>query len=140
MKFRGNYENLIDNKGRMSVPSKFRKALKSTVFVSAEFENSLVLRSADEFKSWESRLNDLDPLDKASRTLQRLILGNSDELKIDSKGRINLPKTLMNSVGIKEKVYVVGVGNRIEIHSAQSWKQMNNKTSLEEAAEEISKK
>jgi DNA-binding transcriptional regulator/RsmH inhibitor MraZ len=51
MKFNGNYENHLDNKGRMIVPAKFRKILGKSIVVSLEFENALVLRTTEDFNS-----------------------------------------------------------------------------------------
>lgn len=141
MKFIGSYINKIDDKGRMIVPSNFKKILDTTIFLSLEFENTLVIRTKDDFQKWENELKDLDPLKKSTRTLQRLILGNSEKIKIDSKGRINIPNILLKNSNIGKNVVVVGVGNKIEIHSEDVWNEMNtNKFSLEDAAEEISKK
>lgn len=141
MKFIGNHLNSIDNKGRMIVPSKFRKYLKNTVVLSLEFENTLVLRETSEFEKWSKLITEKSVFSKDVRLLQRLIFGRSEKINIDAKGRINISPELLKTCKIKNDVQIVGVGNKIEIHSIESWNKINTSTnvSLENIAEKLSK-
>ena len=59
--------------------------------------------------------------------------------KKDPEGRILLPQYLKDFAGIKRDVIVVGVSNRIEIWSRDTWKEFyaNSKQSFEEIAERL---
>ncbi len=141
MKFIGNYSNNIDEKGRIIIPAKFRNELGSKVFVSFEFENTLVIRHADDFKKWTSTLMEMNNLNPSARKLQRAILGNSVEINIDSKGRALIPKNLLERASITKGAEIVGVGDRVEIFSDKAWEKMNkdfDAGELEKLAKELS--
>ncbi len=134
----GNHKVSIDEKGRMTIPTKFRDELGKEVVVSFEFEGLLVIRSKNEWKKWEELILSKGTLNKNARILQRKILGNSGEAIIDSKGRILLPKTLVEVSNLESNVQVVGVGNKLEIVSETTWKEMleeeESNLSIEDAA------
>ncbi len=135
----GNNKVSIDEKGRLTIPTKFRKEIGSVVVVSFEFENMLVIRKKEEWEKWSNLLIKKGNLKKAARIIQRKIFGNSAEISVDSKGRILLPKTLTEIAKLGNSVQVIGVGNKIEIVSENSWDEMmddkDNEMSIEEAAE-----
>lgn len=136
----GNYNISLDEKGRLIIPKVYRKALGDSLVISLEFENSIVVRTKHEFDQWASLLLKKSYLNKHARLLQRKILGNSYEAKFDSKGRIQLSKSLINQSRIESNVYVIGTGNKLEIISASIWNKMMSDTedySLEEAAAEL---
>ena len=62
--FRGQHKHTIDEKGRLSIPAKFREALE-TVFEAPLFvtvlEQCLVAYPADEWRALEQQLNEKHP-------------------------------------------------------------------------------
>lgn len=140
----GNYQNKLDDKGRITIPSKFRKTLGNKIVISFGFDNTLEIRTSASFKEWSSLLVSKGNLSKSARQLSRIILGNSFEIDIDSSGRALLPKQLIDFVNIKKDVTLVGVGDKIEIHSFEEWEKSISDskhitTSLEQLAEELNK-
>ncbi len=132
----GNHEVSLDEKGRIVIPSKLKDTFKdSDLVISFEFENAIVLREKDDFDNWVKQLVEKGNFDSKARTLQRLILGNSWNMSMDSKGRILIPNKLLNVLDTKSKVVMVGVWNKIEIFSKEYWDSINNsddKLSIEE--------
>ncbi|MBU1148295.1 MAG: cell division/cell wall cluster transcriptional repressor MraZ, partial [Candidatus Omnitrophica bacterium] len=61
------------------------------------------------------------------------------EVVPDKQGRILVPSYLKNYANIKKDVYIIGVSNRIEIWSRDSWKDYysTSKDSFEEVAEKL---
>lgn len=140
----GNYTNKLDDKGRLTIPTKFRDKLKSSIVISYGFDNTLEIRTVNSFDEWSNSLIAKGNLSKNARELQRLILGNSFEVDLDKNGRILLPKQLMELSKIKKEVSLIGVGNKIEIHPSKQWTELTSNVekmtkSLEELAEELSK-
>lgn len=135
----GNYNVSVDEKGRLLIPKAFRTLLEKEIVVSLEFENTLVLRPRNEFEKWSGLLLSMSYLNREARILQRKILGNSMYIIIDLKGRILIPKSLLEQSKIKKTVQVIGTGDKVEIVSFESWEELmsENKTSIEEAAEKI---
>jgi MraZ protein len=47
----GNYQNKIDEKGRMTIPTKFRADLTESVVISYGFDKTLEVRGTDAFET-----------------------------------------------------------------------------------------
>ncbi len=139
----GNYKNKLDEKGRLTIPSKFRNELGEFIVVSLGFDNTLEIRTKKSFEEWSNSLIAKGNLSKNARQLQRIMLGNSFELSLDKLGRINVPNQLLELAKINKEVVLVGVGEKIEIHSSTQWEN-NTKSvddiamSMEELAESLS--
>ncbi len=117
----GNYNNKLDDKGRLTIPSKLREELGTEVVISFGFEKVLEVRTKKEFEIWSQSLLDKGNLSKNARDLQRAILGHSFELSIDKAGRVNVPDSLIALSKLSKEVTLIGVGNKLEIHSADNW-------------------
>ncbi len=138
----GNYKNKLDDKGRLTIPSKFRNELGEVIVISYGFDNTLEIRTKKAFDDWSDSLIAKGNLSKNARALQRMILGNSFDLSVDKAGRINLPKELISMTNLEKEVSLVGIGDKIEVHSASQWDAKNNSaedlaTSMEELAEAL---
>lgn len=138
----GNYNNKIDDKGRLTIPAKFRNELGDIIVISYGFDNTLEIRTPKSFEQWSNSLIAKGNLAQSARQLQRIILGNSFEINIDKAGRALLPKNLIDLANLNKEVVLVGIGEKIEIHDTEKWSSLTNATdettkSLEELAEEL---
>ncbi|WP_375317939.1 division/cell wall cluster transcriptional repressor MraZ [Spiroplasma endosymbiont of Virgichneumon dumeticola] len=120
----------IDEKKRMIIPAKFRGYFheNETVVVSKGFEGCLVIRNEPEFIKWQDKILNQSEGQKEARILARQVFANSEELKIDGKGRINIPHSLLVLADIKQKVIMIGLSNKIEIWSETNWNRFNQDT------------
>lgn len=120
----------IDEKKRMIIPVKFRSYFQAneTVVVSKGFEGCLVIRNETEFIKWQDKILNQSEGQKEARILARQVFANSEELKLDGKGRINIPYSLLVLADIKQKVIMVGMSNKIEIWSEINWNGFNQDT------------
>ena len=140
----GNYKNKLDEKGRIIVPAKFRKELGSFIVVSIGFDNTLEIRTSKSFEKWSETLSKKGNLSSNSRHLSRFILGNSFEVTLDKAGRALLPKQLTEIVKLTKDVMLIGIGDKIEVHSSKQWEDLTSNPekmakTLEQMAEELSK-
>lgn len=136
--FIGEYQHNIDNKGRLTVPSKFKKDLARGAFITRGLDNCLFLYTLDEWQKLAQRLSSL-PLSQANtRAFARLMLAGAMDVKLDKQGRIILPEYLRNYADIKKKVVIAGLYNRLEIWDDTVWDQYKKKT--ESASEDIAEK
>ena len=133
--FIGEYQATIDEKGRVSVPVKFRKALKSKIVVTRGLDNSLFLYSVDEWKKLAEKLASLPISTANTRAFSRLMLAGAMDCDIDKQGRIILPGYLKDFAKISKKVVIAGLYNRIEIWSEELWTAY--KTQTEAASNQI---
>lgn len=119
--FIGEYQASIDEKGRVSVPAKFRAALKTKVVVTRGLDNSLFLYSMDEWKKLAEKLSSLPIATANTRAFSRLMLAGAMDCEIDKQGRIIIPGYLKEFARIGKKAVIAGLYNRIEIWSEELW-------------------
>ena len=135
----GEYLHTIDNKNRLSVPSKFRKELGGTVVVTRGLDKCLFLYTVGEWKVLADKLAKL-PLGKsATRSFVRTMIAGATDLEIDSLGRILLPDYLKVYSGLSEAAVIIGLYNRVEIWNPEIWNKysLGAKESVEEIAEQL---
>jgi len=118
----GEYSYTIDDKGRLNVPSKFRKALgedgDSTFIITKgnEEDKCLDVYPHDVFeKKIVAKLNEFSESDATQRYYTSLKGANSHEAPLDKQGRITIPQKLLDYSRIKKEVLIVGAFNRIEL-------------------------
>lgn len=119
--FIGEYSLTIDEKGRLSVPVKFRNDLKGKAVVTRGLDNSLFLYTMPEWRRLAEKLANL-PISKANtRAFSRLMLAGAMDCDLDKAGRIVLPDYLREFAKIEKRVVVAGLYNRLEIWSEDLW-------------------
>jgi MraZ protein len=117
----GEYLHTIDQKNRLSVPSKFRKTLGSTVIVTRGLDQCLFLYSVAQWEVLAEKLSSL-PWGKAEhRSFIRLMVAGATDIDIDSLGRILVPDYLKAHAGLDKDAMIVGLYNRVEIWRPDSW-------------------
>lgn len=126
--FLGRYEHTIDEKGRITIPSKFREDLGNSVYVTQGFDGNLQAFPPDLFELMSSQVRSISYLDVNSRRLRRILFSNAERTKFDSAGRILLPAFLRDTANLKEIAVVVGSGEYFEIWSPENW--LTQQTSL----------
>jgi MraZ protein len=120
----GEYEHTIDDKGRLTLPAKFRQAMAGGVVVTRGLDSCLYAYSREDWERLvDSRLRDLDPLSREGRQLQRFFFASASEAEPDKQGRILVPAPLAQSAGLEREVVVAGVYDHLEIWDRESWRQ-----------------
>jgi MraZ protein len=126
--FIGEYTASIDDKARVSIPVKFRAALKSKVVVTRGLDNSLVLYTLDEWKKLAGKLASLPISTANTRAFSRLMLAGAMDCDIDKQGRIILPGYLKEFAQIQKRLVFAGLYTRIEIWSEDAWNKYKTQT------------
>lgn len=113
--FVGQYDHHLEEKGRLSVPKKFRTQLTDGAVISQGLDGCLFLYPK---KTWEDLINKLRelPLTRSdARDFTRSLSYGASEVEIDSLGRILLPDYLRLFAGIKVDCVIAGAVDRVEI-------------------------
>ncbi len=126
--FIGEYTATIDEKGRVSIPAKFRPQLKAKVVVTRGLDNSLFLYTTDEWRKLAGKLASLPISTANTRAFARLMLAGAMDCELDKQGRIILPAYLKEFAKISKRLVLAGLYNRIEIWSEQRWRQYKRQT------------
>jgi MraZ protein len=132
--FIGEYTATIDEKGRISIPAKFRAQLKTKVVVTRGLDNSLFLYTIDEWKKLAEKLASLPIATANTRAFSRLMLAGAMDCDVDKQGRIVLPVYLKEFAKINKRLTFAGLYNRIEIWSEDLWNQYKTQTEKESNA------
>ncbi len=115
----------MDAKGRMAVPVKYRKSLgaddASSVFVTVNpRERCLWLFPENEWQDIVYKVTKL-PSSRQNTNFRRMLLGYTNQLNLDSQGRILLHSNLREWAGLSKRVAFVGQGQKFEIWDADVW-------------------
>lgn len=124
--FQGETAITIDDKGRLAIPTSYRD------LVARECGNHLVL-TYNPFESgclylypqpvWErvrDQINALPRTRSVSRNLQLKLVGAAAFVEPDGSGRISVPASHRNAVGIDKKAVLLGMGDKFELWSEQA--------------------
>jgi len=124
--FRGRYEHSIDDKGRLSIPARFREVLarrRQRVLVLTDFDTCVAAYPLDEWRQLEERIRRQSTLQKDIRAFLRLFYSGATETAVDGQGRILIPPQLREKATLTREVMIVGVLNKIEIWSKARWEE-----------------
>lgn len=132
MRFTGNIDAKVDEKGRVFVPSSFRKVLQR------EEQQGLILRR-DIFQRclvlypeqvWHEQVNAItaktNMFDRNGRNALRRFVAGAEAVSLDSGGRILIPKRYLEEANIKNDVRFIGIDNTIEIWNRQDAEELLN--------------
>jgi MraZ protein len=120
--FKGTYHHRIDAKGRLPVPAAFRRTLgEPGLVVVTLLDQCLAGYAPAEWARLETQLAALPAFNKAARGLTRLLASRAADCEIDVQGRILLPPALRAAAGLGRDAVVIGVLNRFEVWSPETW-------------------
>ena len=134
----GEYKHTIDDKKRISLPSKFRKQVGKTMIITRGLDKCLFVYPLAQWQEIAKKFGELGIGQADRRGLNRFMLAGATEVSVDSVGRILIPEYLKEFANIKTKVVFAGVYNRIEIWDEASWTKYTNKVMKE--ADDIAEK
>jgi MraZ protein len=120
----------LDDKGRLTLPSKFREQLQPGLVMAYWLGSCIGIFPRDEFERLGEKLASLPASSKEVRSMQRVLFSKSQEAIPDRQGRINIPAGLRQMAGLDREVVVVGLRKYIEVWDKEKWAQ-----AIEEGAE-----
>ena len=135
----GAHEHTIDDKNRLTLPAKFRKAFSDGVVVTRGLDRCLyAYRREDWARLVESRLAPLDPLSQEGRRMHRFFFASAAEAELDKQGRVMLPAPLIEHAQLGREVVVAGVNDRLEIWNREAWRR--ELAAIEGSAEDVAER
>lgn len=141
--FYGEYRHTLDDKSRMSIPSRFRVLLQGdgndTFYLARGLDRCIWVITRDKWKELEGQLNSHSFTDSSARSFKRMFFSGAAAANCDRQGRVNVPQNLVEYAGIKKEVVVVGSSDMIEIWDAAAWDEYlkGSLASYEETAQKL---
>jgi MraZ protein len=119
--FLGEYTHSIDEKGRLTVPARYRQLLAEGGYITQGFDQNLMVLRTPTFENMVRNLTQLSLTHSNVRELSRALFSLAEKIEPDGSGRILIPQFLREEVKLAGDVSVVGAGNYFEIWAPELW-------------------
>ena len=133
--FMGEYNHIIDAKGRLIIPAKFRELLGEEFVLTKGLDGCLFIYPMDEWEAFEEKLRALPLTNKNARAFSRFFVAGATMCELDKQGRILVPATLREFAGLEKDVVLTGNITRIEIWSKTKWMENSSYDDMDAIAE-----
>lgn len=135
----GEYTHTIDDKNRISLPSKFRLSMGKKIVITPGLDQCLFVFTIKEWEKIVEKMSENSSMFSADvRSFTRYMFGGASEVEADNIGRILVPDFLKERANLKTKVVLIGVQNRLEIWNEKSW--TDYKKQVEKQADNLAEK
>lgn len=136
--FRGRSEHVMDEKGRLSIATRFRDVLRKQYderLMVTPWQSCLRAYPLPQWEKLEMRLLSESEAKRPPGWLKlvRYMIGGVVECALDKQGRVLLPPNLREGCGLQKEVVVSGMITYFEIWDKATWEQIN-KPSAEDFA------
>jgi len=115
----GEYEVKLDAKGRFMFPSHLRRQLspaaQESFMLNKGFEDCLTLYPMNEWEKLSEVLSKINLFKPRNRMFYRLFHQGAKDVALDKTGRILIPTSHMERVGLKKEAMLIAYNDRIEI-------------------------
>lgn len=119
--FIGEFHHSLDDKGRLSIPAKFRATLAEGAVVTRGLDKTLFLYQKSEWEKLAAKIAALPLGQSDTRAFARLMLAGAMECEIDKAGRVVLPEYLRSYAALAKNVVITGLYDRLEIWDEDAW-------------------
>lgn len=127
----GTYYPSIDQKGRMSFPTKLRDVLGTEFYLCQGPDDSYIaVYSPSAFQAYCEKLDSIKG--QRGSQVRRKLLASADKQIPDKQGRIFISQALRDHAGITDEVVVIGANTKAEIWNKSKWEEFNSTISQED--------
>jgi MraZ protein len=137
--FLGTYTPKLDDKGRLTLPAKFRDALRGGLMITKGQDRCLYVFTRDAFTELAQKVASAPLTNDSARVFQRNLFSGTDEQNPDGQGRIAITPELRRYAGLTKECVVIGAFSRVEIWDAGAWQryQDEHEDTYVQAQEEV---
>jgi MraZ protein len=136
--FTGSYFHTMDNKGRVSIPARYRETLKERKdrqIVLTNFGGYVLAFPQSEWQKIEAKFAEQPLFRKDLRAFQRFLISGVEECLLDRQGRILVPPNLRDYARLSREVCLVGAIRCFEIWDRITFE--SHRKQLEESIDEV---
>ena len=102
----GEYHYSIDDKGRLTMPSKLRIELKETCIITRGLDKCLFIYSEEEWANLIQKYREL-PNTKDARNFMRFFLSGANACEFDKQGRIKITSPLIEYANLEKDCVII---------------------------------
>lgn len=131
----GEYHHKLDDKGRVSLPSDFRKVLSKDLKVSLSPENDcLYVFEPEGFSAWVESVFEANGGYRANNAkdvkMRRWLNSRARSVELDGSGRIGILADYREKAGLDKDVVLVGNTDHLEIWDAKRWEDFTDSVDI----------
>jgi MraZ protein len=119
--FLGTHQHLLDEKGRLILPARFREELAPGLVITKGQERCLYVWPTLEFARLTESMSQAPVTSKEARDYMRVMFAGAHDEIPDKQGRITIPSPLRAYAGLARECVVIGANTRVEIWDATAW-------------------
>ncbi len=123
--FLGEYTHTLDEKGRLTLPARWREELGEEVVITRGLDPCLFIFPKSRFEIIAREYEALGLGKSDVRALSRFLFAKAIDDAPDRQGRIIIPPSLREFAGINGEAVIVGANNRIEVWNAPRYQELN---------------
>jgi MraZ protein len=121
----GEYEHTVDDKGRLTLPAKFREFFPESAYVARYVEEGASCVTVFPPEAWlDYQAKKIEPLDQsgtgAANRKIRKVYRYLHKIEPDRQGRLLLPADFIKELDLRGRVKVVGRWDRFEIWNPET--------------------
>jgi len=119
--FLGTHTPRLDDKGRLTLPAKFRDDLAGGLMVTKGQDHSLAVYPKEEFAALARRAAAAPRNNPRARAFVRALAAGTDEQRLDGQGRIVLSAEHRRYANLDRDCAVIGSVDFLEIWDKRAW-------------------
>src|SRR6201989_1464002 len=119
--FLGTYTPKLDDKGRLTLPAKFRDALAGGLMVTKSQDHSLAVYPRAEFEKLARRASQASRSNPEARAFLRNLAGATDEQHTDAQHPITLSADHRRYANLSKECVVIGSVDYLAIWDSAAW-------------------
>lgn len=120
--FSGSSLLTLDEKGRLSMPTRHRDALaagcEGRVMLTLHPDGCVLIYPRPR---WDAKRDEVDKLPESARGLRRIFVGKAVEAELDSSGRLLVPQELRKSAALERDVRLMGIDSHFELWNSERY-------------------
>lgn len=114
--FVGQFDHNLDNKFRLTIPSKMRASLEDGMVITRSLtEPCLEIYPTEAWIEKAAEMESLPRVNRDARRIRRIFFANAEKLELDKQGRIVISQRLREVSGINNEATLIGTGSFLEV-------------------------
>jgi MraZ protein len=128
--FLGRYQHTLDDKGRLTVPARYRQLLAEGGYITQGFGQNLMVMRVPTFESLAEQINNTSLTNPKAEQLREVFFSTADFFEPDKSGRILVPQSLRNLHNLEGELALVGMGSHFNIWPQDVWPERDNQLQI----------
>lgn len=138
----GEYNNTLDDKGRVTFPAKLRSSINQNVLmITKGSERCLWLFTMEQWEAFQSKITGSASLLKEKNMMVvRRFIAPAQDVEFDKTGRLSIPQSLREYAGLEKECTILGMAKYVELWDTASYEKYLevSEESFKDAAQDFS--